>query len=163
MLKKSHGGSFQCLGDVLGRLGSVFGVFEGVLGASGGVLGASWGVLGTSWGRLGNVLERRSVPFLIRKRPQNQTNIIWPKNVGLKNAGVSQTSIRNLWFFNDFGWLSIREVWERGRRQRELPVGRGISTSLIGGRVLYKQQANTTTPTNTTRLLPSPRGLGGRI
>ena len=44
-----------------------------------------------------------------------------------------------------------------GRRQREVPVGRGISTSLIGGRVCKRHA------TVTTRPLPSPRGFGGRI
>ena len=126
------------LGMSWGRLGASWGRlrrFEGVLGASGGVLGASWerlgaswGVLGTSWKRLGGVLERRAVPFLIWKRAQNQTDIFWPKNVGLIFPQKPRTTYKNLWFFNDFGWLSIREVWGRGRRQRELPVGRGIST-----------------------------------
>ena len=45
----------------------------------------------------------------------------------------------------------------KGRRQRAVPVGRGISTSLIGGRVLQDGSPPQ------TRALPSPRGLGGRI
>ena len=55
-------------------------------------------------------MERRAVLFLMRKRAQNQTDIFWPKNVGLKNVRVSQTPITLLRLFNDFERLSIREV-----------------------------------------------------
>ena len=126
------GGVFECLGGIWGRLGGVLRASWGILERLGGVLAASWSVLG----RLGSVLGRRSVPFLIRKRAQNQTDIFWPKNVGLIFPPKHRKTYKNLRFFNDFRWLSIREVWEGGRRQGELPVGRGISTQLIGGRVL---------------------------
>ena len=156
--------SWERLESVWRRLGASWDRLESVLEH----LDASWAVLETSSERLGNVLERRSVPILIRKKAQNQTNIFWPKNVGLKKRQAqNQTNIfwpKNVGlkkrqfftktykkprFFNDFWWLSIREVWEGGQRQGEMPVvweggqrqgempvGRRISTLLIGGRVL---------------------------
>ena len=82
--------SWERLGGVWGRLGASWDRLESVLER----LGASWAVLGTSWERLGGVLERRAVPFLIRRRAQNQTDIFWPKNVGLKNVRFSQKPIK---------------------------------------------------------------------
>ena len=71
--------SWERLESVWRRLGASWDRLESVLEH----LDASWAVLETSSERLGNVLERRSVPILIRKKAQNQTNIFWPKNVGL--------------------------------------------------------------------------------
>ena len=124
--------SWERLESVWRRLGASWDRLESVLEH----LGASWAVLETSSERLGNVLERRSVPILIRKKAQNQTNIFWPKNVGLKKRQFFTKTYKKPRFFNDFWWLSIREVWEGGQRQGEMPVGRRISTLLIGGRVL---------------------------
>ena len=82
--------SWERLESVWRRLGASWDRLESVLEH----LGASWAVLETSSERLGNVLERRSVPILIRKKAQNQTNIFWPKNVGLKKRQAqNQTNI----------------------------------------------------------------------
>ena len=70
------------LGASWGRLGASWGHLGGVLGASWSVLGRLGSVLGASW----SVLGRLGDGALIGKRAPkkgDQTNKIWPTNVGL--------------------------------------------------------------------------------
>ena len=91
------------LGGVWGRLGSVWGASWSVLGRLGDVLGASWGRLGASCGTVLNMKKRLKDP------PDRQP----PK--------IIEKSIVFLGFCCFSGG---------GRRQGELPAGRGMASTL---------------------------------
>ena len=101
------GASWRRLGASWGRLKSVLRASWSVLGRLGDVLGASWKCLGASCGTVLNTEKgSKSNRHFLAEKCRFEKRQIFTK------------TYKNLRYFNDFGWLSIREVWERGRRQR---------------------------------------------